>query len=76
MFETATTGITLDREMVPAPSRLPNKGATAFKKYRERRNWQRTAETDALRGLATHWNTYDQPNGHSPKWALFLIGLG
>ena len=26
--------------------------------------------------VATHWNMHNQPNGYSPKWALFLIGPG
>jgi uncharacterized membrane protein len=26
--------------------------------------------------VATHWNMQNQPNGYSPKWALFLIGPG
>jgi uncharacterized membrane protein len=26
--------------------------------------------------VATHWNLHNQPNGYSPKWALFLIGPG
>lgn len=26
--------------------------------------------------IATHWNMHNQPNGYSPKWALFLIGPG
>jgi uncharacterized membrane protein len=26
--------------------------------------------------VATHWNMQNQPNGYSPKWALFLIGSG
>jgi uncharacterized membrane protein len=26
--------------------------------------------------VATHWNMSNQPNGYSPKWALFLIGPG
>ena len=26
--------------------------------------------------VATHWNVHNQPNGYSPKWALFLIGPG
>lgn len=26
--------------------------------------------------VATHWNMRGQPNGYSPKWALFLFGPG
>jgi uncharacterized membrane protein len=26
--------------------------------------------------VATHWNQHLQPNGYTPKWALFLIGPG
>jgi uncharacterized membrane protein len=26
--------------------------------------------------VATHWDVHNQPNGYSPKWALFLIGPG
>ncbi|MGA9511161.1 MAG: SdpI family protein [Candidatus Sulfotelmatobacter sp.] len=26
--------------------------------------------------LATHWDIHNQPNGYSPKWALYLIGPG
>ena len=26
--------------------------------------------------VATHWGMNNQPNGYSPKWALFLIGPG
>jgi uncharacterized membrane protein len=26
--------------------------------------------------VATHWNMHNQPNGYSPKWALFLTGPG
>jgi uncharacterized membrane protein len=26
--------------------------------------------------VATHWNLHNQPDGYSPKWALFLIGPG
>jgi uncharacterized membrane protein len=26
--------------------------------------------------VATHWDLHLQPNGYSPKWALFLIGPG
>jgi len=26
--------------------------------------------------VATHWNMRNQPDGYSPKWALFLIGPG
>ena len=26
--------------------------------------------------VATHWDMHNQPNGYSPKWALFLIGPG
>jgi uncharacterized membrane protein len=26
--------------------------------------------------VATHWDAHLQPNGYSPKWALFLIGPG
>jgi immunity protein, SdpI family len=26
--------------------------------------------------IATHWNMQNQPNGYSPKWALFLVGPG
>jgi len=26
--------------------------------------------------VATHWNMDNQPDGYSPKWALFLIGPG
>ncbi len=26
--------------------------------------------------VATHWNAHNQPNGYSPKWALFLFGPG
>jgi uncharacterized membrane protein len=26
--------------------------------------------------VATHWNLHLQPDGYSPKWALFLIGPG
>jgi uncharacterized membrane protein len=26
--------------------------------------------------VPTHWGINDQPNGYSPKWALFLIGPG
>jgi len=26
--------------------------------------------------VATHWGMDDQPNGYSPKWALFLMGPG
>ena len=26
--------------------------------------------------VAAHWNQHLQPNGYSPKWALFLIGPG
>jgi len=26
--------------------------------------------------VPTHWNIYGQPNGYSPKWALFMIGPG
>jgi uncharacterized membrane protein len=26
--------------------------------------------------VATHWNLHNQPNGYSPKWALFLFGPG
>jgi len=26
--------------------------------------------------LATHWNMHGEPDGYSPKWALFLIGPG
>jgi uncharacterized membrane protein len=26
--------------------------------------------------VATHWNINLQPNGYSPKWALFLLGPG
>jgi uncharacterized membrane protein len=26
--------------------------------------------------VATHWDIHNQPNGYSPKWALYLIGPG
>jgi uncharacterized membrane protein len=26
--------------------------------------------------IATHWNLHNQPDGYSPKWALFLVGPG
>jgi len=26
--------------------------------------------------VATHWDMHNQPNGYSPKWALFLTGPG
>ena len=26
--------------------------------------------------VARHWDVNGQPNGHSPKWVLFLIGPG
>jgi uncharacterized membrane protein len=26
--------------------------------------------------VATHWNTDNQPNGYSPRWALFVLGPG
>ena len=26
--------------------------------------------------VATRWDMHNQPNGYSPKWALFLIGPG
>jgi uncharacterized membrane protein len=26
--------------------------------------------------VATHWNMHNQPNGYTPKWALFLVGPG
>ena|SRR5579863_5804076 len=26
--------------------------------------------------VATHWNIHNQPNGYSPRWALYLIGPG
>jgi uncharacterized membrane protein len=26
--------------------------------------------------VATHWNIHNQPNGYSPRWALFLLGPG
>jgi uncharacterized membrane protein len=26
--------------------------------------------------VATHWNIDNQPNGYSPRWALFLLGPG
>ncbi|MGA2483411.1 MAG: SdpI family protein [Candidatus Acidiferrales bacterium] len=26
--------------------------------------------------VATHWDMHNQPNGYSPKWALYLIGPG
>jgi uncharacterized membrane protein len=26
--------------------------------------------------VTTHWNMNNQPNGYSPKWALFLVGPG
>jgi len=26
--------------------------------------------------VPTHWNLHNQPDGYSPKWALFLIGPG
>jgi uncharacterized membrane protein len=26
--------------------------------------------------IPTHWNIHNQPNGHSPKWMLFVLGPG
>lgn len=26
--------------------------------------------------VATHWDIHGQPNGYSPKWAMFLLGPG
>ena len=26
--------------------------------------------------VPTHWNIHGQPNGYSPKWALFIVGPG
>ena len=26
--------------------------------------------------VPTHWNVHGQPNGYSPKWALYLLGPG
>ncbi len=28
------------------------------------------------KSIATHWDIHGQPNGYSPKWALYLLGPG
>jgi uncharacterized membrane protein len=34
------------------------------------------AYPDLPSSVPTHWNLHGQPNGYSPKWALYLLGPG